>query len=297
MQQAAVSLSVLVADIADPSTFYRHVTPQKAQVILQDLFKDLSGVARINNGELQKSFDVGLMCAFISANDAVVAAATMHQIIEARAPISRENFDVLGLRIRIDTGTVILKDNQLFGDVVRSAILMKTLALPHQTLISETTLNYLTGIHQCQTRFVGRLPANGNGLKLNIFEYLGDKVEDTLAVEYPNDTPPARTLDLTYGPRILTVDEGDPAITIGRLTTNSLVLNYPRVSRRHARIEVRQGKIILIDDSVNGTFVQVGGLSMVCLKKDEMQLYGKGMICPGREAASSSPGAIYFAAR
>lgn len=297
MQQAAVSLSVLVADIADPSTFYRYVTPQKAQVILQDLFKDLSGVARINNGELQKSFDGGLMCAFISAKDAVVAAATMHQIIEARPPISWENVDVLGLRICIDTGTVLREGNQLFGDAVRSAIVMKTLARPYQTLISETTRNYLTDIHRCQTRFVGSLPDNGNGSKLNVFESLGDLVEDTLTVEYPNDTPPARTLDLTYGPRILTVDEGDPAITIGRLTTNSLVLNYPRVSRRHARIEVRQGKIILIDDSVNGTFVQVGGLRMVCLKKDEMQLYGKGLICPGREAASSSPGAIHFAAR
>jgi class 3 adenylate cyclase len=297
MQQAAMNLSVLVVDIAGQRALFRHVAPQKAHVILQDLFNDLSGVARINNGELQKSFDVGLMCAFISANDAVVAAATMHQIIESRTPVSCENLNMLGLRIRIDTGTVIREGNQLFGDVVRSAILMKTLAMPHQTLISETTLNYLTGINQCQTRFVGSLPANGNGLKLNVFEYLGIKVADTLTVEYSNDTPPARALDVTYGPRILTVDESDPVITIGRLTTNRLVLNYPRVSRRHARIEVRQGKFILVDDSVNGTFVKIGELDTVCLKKDEMQLYGKGLICPGREAASSSPGAIHFAGR
>ena len=78
MRQAAVSLSVLVADVADQHALFRHLKNEKARLFLRDLIEDLSGVARMNNGELHYMVNGGLMCAFMSASDALIAAATMH---------------------------------------------------------------------------------------------------------------------------------------------------------------------------------------------------------------------------
>lgn len=297
MQQAAVKLSVLVADIANNTISEAWLNTGNTKSFMVDLFKDLSGIARINNGELHQAWEAGFMCAFMAAQDAVVAAATMHRIMETRLPLSLEAIDATGLRIRIDTGTVIRAGSQLFGDPVRLAILMKSLARPCQTLISESTRRELSRLQQNQTRFVDSLRSNDSMSTVNIFEYMGNKEEDTLAVELPNRSPPASAMDITYGPIVLTVDALLPAVTFGRLATNHLVLNYPRVSRNHGRIEFRNGKLLLVDGSINGTYVRIGGLNIVCVKGDEMQLYGQGLICPGREAASSSPGAIHFITR
>jgi hypothetical protein len=40
--------------------------------------------------------------------------------------------------------------------------------------------------------------------------------------------------------------------------------------------------------------VKTGNLDAVCIKKDEIQLIGYGVISPGRQATSSSPGAIHY---
>jgi adenylate cyclase len=297
MQQAAVKLSVLVADVANEKIPETRLNTGNTKRFMGDLFKELSGIARINNGELHQTWEAGLMCAFMAAHDAVVAASTMHRIVETRLPPSWEAIKATGLCIRIDTGTVIRAGSQLFGDPVRRAILMKSLAKPCHTLISESTRRELTILQQNQTRFIGSLRSNASMSTVNVFDYIGNREEDTLAVEFPNTNPPASAMDITYGPIVLTVDELMPAVTFGRLTTNHLVLNYPRVSRNHGRFELRNGKLLLVDDSINGTYVRIGGLNMVCVKRDEMQLYGQGLICPGREAASSSPGAIHFITR
>jgi adenylate cyclase len=297
LQLAASKMSVLVVDIATNGIRLGHSSADKSNRGMQDLLEDLAGIARINNGKLSRTFRTGLMCAFDSADDAVLAAATMHQVLDAHAPESWEAMNSPGLRIRVDTGTMVRTKGQLFGDPIRSVILMRAMVKPYQTLISETTRSYLSDLQQCQTRFVGSLPDDKRKTRLNVYEYLGGMEADTVILEQPNKPASTATMDITYGPIVLTLNTQRPRVTIGRMPTNNLVLNYPRISRYHATIERRDGKMILRDDSINGTYVRISQLGMICLKRDEMQLYGQGIICPGRAAASSSPGAIHFATR
>jgi adenylate cyclase len=297
LQLAAAKMSVLVVDITTDRLPPDHSDDETSSRGMRELIEDLSGIARINNGKLNQTFSNGLMCAFYSADDAVVAAATMHQVMDAHTPESWGVINSPGLRIRVDTGTVVRTKSQLFGDPVRSVILMQTIAKPYQTLISETTRSYLSDLQQCQTRFVGSLPDKKRKTLVNIYEYLGGIEAETVILERPNQFSSAAAMDITYGPIVLTINAQRPRITIGRMPTNSLVLNYPRVSRYHATLERRDGKMILRDNSINGTYVRISQLGTICLKCDEMQLYGQGIICPGRSAASSSPGAIHFATR
>jgi pSer/pThr/pTyr-binding forkhead associated (FHA) protein len=64
--------------------------------------------------------------------------------------------------------------------------------------------------------------------------------------------PEAGALD---GPRELTF-EGKDEIHIGRAVENDVVLHGDLVSRRHARIAVRPGRMILSDLSENGVFIR-----------------------------------------
>ena len=295
MQETTLNRSVLFADIAGSSKMYELLGDDQARRLIMELLSDLSGVARKYSGESLRTYGDELMCAFGAADDAVVAAASMHQLVDARPPVRWGEIDAIGLYIRIDTGTVIRVGNKIFGDAVNSAAKMKTLAKPFQTLISETTLNYLTEQHRRMTRFVGKLPIKGKSGTYDIFEYLHEVENATLVMERPaEELHTSAFLDLTFDATSYTVDENQSTITIGRLPANDIVMKYPGISRMHAKIEHRKGKFVLVDASSNGTFVHVNGRDPIYVKHDEFQLFGQGIICPGRKATAESPGAIRF---
>ena len=83
-------------------------------------------------------------------------------------------------------------------------------------------------------------------------------ISDRTAVfAVPRRDPPFATLRLIRpdGVTRLVPFAGGP-MTVGRAEDNDLVLPDPGVSRHHARFQVRQGAIVLVDlDSRNGTFV------------------------------------------
>jgi class 3 adenylate cyclase len=295
MQETTLNRSVLFADIAGSSKMYELLGDDQARRLIMELLSDLSNVVRKYNGESLRTYGDELMCAFGSADDAVVAAASMHQLVDARPPVRWGEIDAIGLYIRIDTGTVIRVGNKIFGDAVNSAAKMKTLAKPFQTLISEATLNYLSPQHKSMTRFVAKLPIKGKSGTHDIFEYLHEEENATLVMERPDEKLTSQAvLELTCNSLTYSVDENQATITIGRLPANDIVLKYPGVSRMHAKVEHRKGKFVLVDASSNGTYVHTSGRDQVYVKHDEFQLFGKGTICPGRKATSKSPGAIDF---
>ncbi len=295
MQETTLSRSILFADIAGSSKIYELLGDDQARRLIMDLLNDLADISRRYSGEYLRTYGDEMMCAFVSADDAVEAAANMHQVVEARPPVKWGHLESIGLYIRIDTGTVIQVGNKLFGDAVNSAAKMKTLAKPYQTLLSENTLNYLSEEHRHLTRLVGKLPIKGKTGTHDIFEYIHEEEEATLVMERPDqELRPLAVLEIACGDTTLAVDENRPALTIGRLPANDLILRYAGISRMHARIEHRKGKFVLVDASSNGTYVHIVGQDVIYLKHDELQLHGEGIICPGRSATPQSPGAIHY---
>jgi adenylate cyclase len=295
MQETTLSRSILFADIAGSSKIYELLGDDQARRLIMDLLNDLAEISRKYSGEFLRTYGDEMMCAFRSADDAVEAAANMHQVVEARPPVKWGHIESIGLYIRIDTGTVIQVGNKLFGDAVNSAAKMKMLAKPYQTLLSENTLNYLSEEHRHLTRFVGKLPIKGKTGTHDIFEYIHEEEDATLVMERPTEELLSyAVLHIECGDITLTVDEGRPTLTIGRLPANDLTLRYAGISRMHARIEHRKGKFVLVDASSNGTYIHIVGQDVVYLKHDELQLHGEGIICPGRSATPQSPGAIHF---
>ncbi len=91
--------------------------------------------------------------------------------------------------------------------------------------------------------------------------------------------------------------EGDQ-LTIGRDSTNEIVINDAEVSRRHARLTFQGGKYVLEDlGSTNGTFVNGQRLSGPrVLKAGEVVSFGEQIVLVF-EAVSLDPGATMVSPR
>jgi pSer/pThr/pTyr-binding forkhead associated (FHA) protein len=83
---------------------------------------------------------------------------------------------------------------------------------------------------------------------------------------------------------------------MGRDESNRVVINHPRVSRLHARIEMRKDKFILVDQSTNGTHVHRLDGRGVLLRRDEIELTGEGVISLGQASDADSPHTIRYQA-
>lgn len=103
----------------------------------------------------------------------------------------------------------------------------------------------------------------------------GSRVEDTMIFRPPTPAVPRavlREIAPSGQERRMTIEAG--GLTIGRATDNGCVLHDSRASRHHARLQVRQGRLVLTDlRSTNGTRVNGVAVAEVVLGEgDRIQI-------------------------
>jgi FHA domain len=105
---------------------------------------------------------------------------------------------------------------------------------------------------------------------------------------------PLRGMRLQFDGRDLLVDERRSSISVGRAEDNDVVMMRERISRLHARIEIRSDKFLLIDLSTNGTYVQSADGEVSFVRRGRLQLKGQGMIGLGRRPKQGEQHTILF---
>src|SRR5262245_15150167 len=79
-----------------------------------------------------------------------------------------------------------------------------------------------------------------------------------------------------------------PEVTIGRVQGNDIVLPKGNVSKRHARIVLKDGKFIIVDlKSTNGTYVNGRKITSPLVVKDSDKIYIGDFIVGVDEAANA----------
>ena len=83
---------------------------------------------------------------------------------------------------------------------------------------------------------------------------------------------------------------------IGRVRTVAFMVNDPRVSRTHARIEWRNGSVVLVDVSSYGSWVRFADAtgSDLLLRRDECVLHGRGDLALGGSFADPTAPIVHF---
>lgn len=103
-----------------------------------------------------------------------------------------------------------------------------------------------------------------------------------------------RRLRVRHRGRTLYVDAQHPRLLIGREPSNDIVLDDPRASRHHARIDFRDNGFALIDHSSNGSWVAAPGGGELFVKGNETSLPGEGRIGPGFPAVGADADLVLF---
>jgi class 3 adenylate cyclase len=297
MSSTYQSRTVLFVDICGSTRLYETLGDEAASREVMRCLELLRSRVEEASGRVIQRIGDELMCLFETADSALDAARIMQEYVVSQAELDRP---ALAIRVGCHFGAVIERDGDLFGDCVNVAARAAAFAEAGQVITTEQTVTELSATLRQRVRPLGRFAVKGKRDDLTMYELVWQDNDEPTTATGTRTGGLARStqLVLRYAGEELSLDSGGrPALMLGRDAACDVVIANPKASRRHARIETRREKFVLIDQSVNGTYVSIAGDDEIALRHEELILYAYGHISFGRRAVDEDSELLRFVCR
>jgi len=293
MSGKQATLVTLFADISNSTGLYEVLGDTAAYRKLAACIDTLAETVRRHEGTVIKTIGDEVMATFPLPDPALEAACAMQAAIGGRSQAGSSD---LAIHVGFHYGSVVLENNDVFGDAVNVAARMTTWAKEGQIITTKGTVAFLSAPLKARTRRLFRAPVKGRQEAIEIFEVIWQKTDMTFidSTTVPLIPPVKQVLRLSHQNQFHVVDENRRLLTLGREADNDLVIDQPSISRRHARIEYLAGRFVLSDHSTNGTYVLMEGSPGIFLRRDSLTLLGAGKICFQRNEGATPEAFVPF---
>ena len=290
-----LEVAIVFADVVGSTQLYDKFGDSKANETVAACLDIMKDATHQYDGTVIKTIGDEVMSTFASADDAMGAAVMMQAHITAGS--KKEDSIPVSIRIGCHYGPVVQEQNDIFGAAVHTANRMTSQAKARQIVLSGETVKQLTPDLQKQTRQIDVASVRGRIDEVALHEFLWNPEEATSmlpTIEWENRVRKASKLVLSFRDRTVEVNDKNKSINIGRADDNDLVVKGNLISRIHAKLELRRGKFVLIDQSTNGTFVQNVQGEELFVRRDSTDIDGEGTIGLGRAEEPGSSLAIHY---
>jgi adenylate cyclase len=295
--------TVVFADLTGSTRVFEAMGNARATETVTRLIQWIGGVCEAHGGRVVKSLGDGVFAIFtngINATRAVLELQRNHQkrLQTWPAPLRME------LQIGVASGDVVEVDGDCYGDAVNLASRLSDLAGPSQIWATESVIDQFQG-SEVRHRSLGPINIRGKN-EMPVVHRIDWQDEVTEFLTMPASLAvSSRVPDSSFGQiELAWLDvrsmfrATELPIHLGRVDEAQFVVNDPRVSRLHARIEARQGSCVLVDISTYGTWVRfhgtAGASGEIALRREECVLHGSGEIGLGAPLSDFSAPTISF---
>jgi class 3 adenylate cyclase len=290
-----LEVAILFADVVGSTQLYDKFGDTKASetvALCLDIMKDATYQF---NGTVIKTIGDEVMSTFPTVDEAMGAAVMMQSRISADS--KKEGSIPVSIRVGCHYGPVVQEQNDIFGAAVHTANRMTSQAKSRQIIVSGFTVEQMSPELQKQTRQIDVATVRGRLDEVALFELVWQPEEATSmlpTIEWENASRKAKKLELTFRDTTVEVSDKQKSATLGRAEDNDLVVKGNLISRIHAKIELRRGKFVIIDQSTNGTFLQNVLGEETFVRRDTADLGSEGTIGLGRSESPGSSLAIHY---
>lgn len=289
-------LTTLFADVAGSTKLFEQRGDVEARRIIAAVLTALTEVCNRHGGRVIKTIGDEIMCTFPSAMQGILGSCDMQKRVMHDSKFVCDN---IGIRIGLHHGDALEEDGDVFGDSVNTAARMASLAKREQIVTTASTLKGLTNAGTIRHRSLGRARVSGKLLPIEIVDIIWQ--EDTSnvttvqrAIRIDDGGTTNVKLSLRFRGQVIELTENSQPFSMGRDSTNSLVVETEWVSRNHALIEFKKGYFIIADRSTNGTYVKLADDEELRLHRDEIHLRKSGTISLGQTVSLNQQDVLYF---
>ena len=290
-----LEVAIVFADVVGSTQLYDKFGDTKASetvAICLDIMKDATFQF---NGTVIKTIGDEVMSTLETADEAMGAAVMMQTRISAEG--RKDDGIPVSIRIGCHYGPVVQEQNDIFGAAVHTANRMTSQAKSRQIVISGFTVEQMSPELRNQTRQIDLATVRGRLDEVALFELVWQPDEATSmlpTIEWEGKLRKVSKLLLNFKDSTVEVSDRKKSVNLGRADDNDLVIKGNLISRIHAKIEMRRGRFVIIDQSTNGTFLQDVQGKEVFVRRDSSELGDEGTIGLGRAEEPGSPLAIYY---
>jgi class 3 adenylate cyclase len=287
-------MAVLFADISESTSLYQKLGDVAARNIVNACLKLIIDTLARFDGRLVKTIGDEVMCVFPSADLGVLAASSM----QAQVAATRPGNHPVSIHIGLHYGTVLVEEDDVFGDTVNVAAYLAAVAAAEQILTTEATEQCLSAALKACVRPIFHAVLKGAKEESTVFQVLWrtDNVDLTDVNLRSDKIIPSDTgsLLIALDEERVRVDQWRTGVVIGRSKDCDLVVSDSFASRQHFTIKLVRTHFYLFDHSINGTFVSLESGEEVHVLRRELLLDGSGQISVGRSRSERPPEMIHF---
>lgn len=300
-----VHTTVVFTDLFGSTKAFEALGNARATQLVTQVTTWIAQIVESHGGRVVKMLGDGVLSLFDenrSAINAVVEMQRSHQIRMPQIPPANR----LPIRIGVASGEVEFVAGDCYGDAVNVAARLSDLCGPHQIWANGAALH---GVHEAEGvrfRVLGPISIRGRAEPCTVFqvEWQEDVTSGLMTMQSDHvpmlDADHADVLggqiELSWMDTKKTFKAFELPIHIGRIRQIEFVVSDPRVSRTHARVDWRNGSVMLVDVSSYGCWVRFsGGGADLLLRREECVLHGHGEIALGSSFADLSAPTVRFA--
>jgi class 3 adenylate cyclase len=288
-------LTILFADVCGSTKLYETMGDTTARDTVGNCVAIMREETERQSGRVVKTIGDEAMSVFESPDAAADAASAMQERIS-------NSMVVEGRSIQIRTGfhfgpVIVEADGDVYGDAVNTAARMAGQAKAGQILTTAGTVAQLSPVWQASTRQIDRAVVKGKRDEIDMMELIWQRENVTrMATSWTSSVGPRSNsrLLLRYRDQEAEISESNPSVVMGRAEENDLVIKHTLTSRMHAKVEYRKGNFVLVDQSINGTYVRTAEGEELFVRRDNYPIKGAGIIALGQRLPPESPDAISF---
>ena len=299
-----VHSTVVFTDLFGSTSAYEALGNARATQAVTQITTWIATVLESHGGRVVKMLGDGVLALFEdnpSAIDAVVALQRSHQ--KRMTQIAPANH--MPIRIGVASGEVEIVAGDCYGDAVNVAARLSDLCGPHQIWANSAALHRVDEAEGVRFRILGPISIRGRAEPCSVYqvEWQEDIASGIMTMQadldpmldVPQSDALGGQIELKWMDTRRTYKSFELPIYIGRVRQAEFVVNDPRVSRTHARIDWRNGSVMLVDVSSYGCWVRFsGGGSDLLLRREDCVLHGHGEIALGSSFADTSAPVVSF---
>jgi len=276
--------AVLFSDICGSTSYFEKHGEVIGGKMVRACRRVVGDALLAHGGELRPVADT-IVALFPNADALVLAGIAAHGALaaaEAGSLVAGGPAEPLRVHSGAAYGTIMIDDSgDVFGDVMNVAARICDLAGPDQFYATKTLVNRMSNAKLAETRRIGSFPVRGKSTNLEVFEVLWAK--EGITARASKLAPSEESwVEVRFGDQVARLSPDKPKLTLGRDTTNDVVVTDRAASRTHAEVVHRRGRCYLVDRSTNGTFLRPGRRKPHHLHREELLLEGEGTFSLGR---------------
>jgi adenylate cyclase len=287
-------VAILLADITGSTPLYEAIGDAAAARQIVARLGGLQSIIAQRGGTFIHSRGDDVLCTFAEPGSALRAA---------RELLAQSTTSQLAIHGGMHVGPVVHAHGDIFGDALNLTARLAALARPGEILTSKGFVDRLPPADRSSLRFLDNRIFKGKSMPTGIYLLVPQDSAVGTEVVFGRGSGHTRTkfLQVVAGVSVTLryADCSRPcqeqvSLSIGRSAECDLVIERSWVSRQHAVVTVRRGKVELEDRSSLGTYVSPRGGHEFFMRRETVVLTGSGTISPARRPMDADAEVIHY---